>query len=89
MDKSVEKIDLGEQMRANMAHYKTTLAFLGTDVPLEALCLPKSLEKILFKIGISRVCDLIGRDFTEIEGLGSKRLEMLTARLDEFLSINF
>lgn len=79
-----EKPDL----KKDFYHYKRVLSFMGANVPLQVLCLPKPLEKLLIAHGFQRVYDLIDRDLTEIEGIGDRRLDLLTSRLDEFFSVS-
>ena len=76
------------RLKKDFEHYRKILKFLETDLPIGALCLPKSLENILLKDGCIRVCDLLGRDLSEIKGVGAGRHSLLTSRLDEFLSIS-
>lgn len=80
--------DSQDRLKEDLSHYRNVMYFLGANVPIETLCLPKTIETILIEDGCLRVYDLINRDFTKIKGLGSKRLALLTARLDEFLSIS-
>ena len=77
-----------EKYKEDLKHYRTVLSYMEANVPLQVLCLPVAIEKILFKDGCLRVYDLFSRDFAKIKGLGKKRLDLLTARLDEFLSIS-
>lgn len=95
-DKDIKNISLSheeveekvaERLQKDFAHYKQTLAFLGSNVPIETLCLPKAIETILKKQNYLRVCDLLCEDFTKIKGLGNVRLRYLTSRIDEFFSI--
>jgi hypothetical protein len=79
--------DSQEKLQADLAHYRATLHFMGGNIPIEALCLPKEIETILVREGYLRVYDLFRCDLTKIKGLGSKRLALLTSRLDEFFSI--
>jgi hypothetical protein len=71
----------------DLAHYRKTLSYMGSNVPIGVLCLPKALENSLTKQGILRVYDLIDRDLAKIEGIGSARLGLLTSRLDEFFTV--
>ena len=79
--------DSQQKLQADLAHYRATLHFMGGNIPIEALCLPKEVETILVRDGHVRVYDLFGCDLTKIKGLGRKRLALLTSRLDEFFSI--
>lgn len=79
----VEKPDL----KKDLAYWRKLLAYMGANVPIQVLCLPKAVEKSLIDEGILRVYDLIGRDLSEIKGIGLARSELLASRLDEFFSI--
>lgn len=87
---SPEKIEekVNERLQRDFVHYRQTLSFLGANVPIETLCLPKPIENLLIKQNYSRVCDLIGEDLGKIKGLGDARLRYLTSRLDEFLTMS-
>lgn len=76
-----------ERLDEDFKHYNNLLQYLGADVPIQTLCLPKRLEKILRTHGLIRVYDLIGFDFGKIKGLGDKGIRVLTSRLDEFFSV--
>lgn len=77
-----------EKYKEDLAHYRTVLHYMGSNVPIGVLCLPKSLEKILLRDGCVRVYDLINRDLTKIEGMGDRRRDLLASRLDEFFSVS-
>ena len=77
-----------DEMKKDLEHYRKTLYYMGANVPLQVLCLPKAIEKLLLKDGCLRVYDLIDRDLTKIKGLGDRRLDLLTSRLDEFLTVS-
>ena len=85
-NKSIDKFD--EEYKKDMAHYRMTLNFLGGNCPIEALCLPKPIQTVLLKEGYSRIYDLIGVNLGKIKGLGRVRVEVLAARLDEFLTVS-
>jgi len=74
--------------KKDMAHYRKTLYYMGANVPLQVLCLPKVIEKLLVSQGYVRVYDLISCDFAEIKGLGESRRDLLAARLDQFLTVS-
>lgn len=76
-----------EEMKKNLAHYRNVLQYLGGNIPLQALCLPKVIENALVRDGCKRVYDLFSRDLGKIKGIGGERLDILTARLDEFFTI--
>lgn len=80
---------VNERLKIDFQQYRQTVAFLGANVPLGVLCLPGALENLLRKQGIDRVYDCIGRDFSKIKGLGERRIDLLTSRLDEFFAVSF
>ena len=77
-----------DDVKKNLDHYRKTLHYMGANVPVQVLCLPKAVEKLLIKEGFIRVYDLISRDLSEIKGLGDRRLDLLTSRLDEFFTVS-
>ncbi len=82
-----ENVDKSDELRKQMEHYRNCLQFLGSNVPIQVLCLPKSLENLLLRSGCLRVYDMINLDLAKIKGLGGKSLSLLRSRLDEFFSI--
>ena len=83
----LKQVDNRDKLKEDLAHYRQVMDFLSANVPIEVLCLPKAIENVLLADGCSRVYDLIGRDLTEIKGLGRTRVAQLTSRLDEFLFV--
>ena len=67
--------------------YRKLLFYMGLNVPVETLCLPKRTENALKSAGIVRVYDLVGRNFREIKGIGEGTVGLLTARFDEFVAV--
>lgn len=80
----IKKLDIS----AEMEFYNTTMSFLGANVPIEALCLPTKIEKLLKKQDLCRVYDFRRLDLTKIKGLGDKSIAILQSKLDVFLSMN-
>jgi hypothetical protein len=76
------------RLEEDLAHYRKTLYYMGANVPIEVLCLPKPIENILIISGCLRVYDMLNCDLRKIKGLGSRRIDIITARLDEFLSVS-
>lgn len=74
--------------KKDFEHYRKTLMYMGANVPIQVLCLPKAIEKALLKSELLRVYDLISCDLTKIEGIGERRLDLLASRLDEFFTIS-
>lgn len=89
-----KKIEYDEQMRKiheevvkKINDYRNTMNYMAADAPIEVLCLPKSIEKLLFDSGLLRIYDLFDRDFTKIKGLDIVRTRELTTSLDKFFSM--
>lgn len=80
----IKKLDIS----AEMEFYNTTMSFLGANVPIEALCLPKKIENLLKKQDLRRIYDFRRLDLTKIKGLGSASIALLQSKLDIFLSMN-
>lgn len=87
LDIAESKKDSQEKLQEDLAHYRKVMYFMGANIPIECLCLPKAIETILKTEGCTRVYDLLNRDLAEIKGLGKRRLDLLTSRLDEFVSV--
>jgi hypothetical protein len=81
-------VDVKERLKEDFVHYRRALCYMEANVPIQVLCLPKVIETALLNDGCIRVYDLINRDLGKIKGLGDRRLNLLTSRLDEFLSIS-
>lgn len=76
-----------EDIKQNLMHFRRLLSYMGANVPIQVLCLPKQTEKLLIREGFLRVYDLINFDLSKIKGIGQARLDLLAARLDEFFTI--
>ena len=73
-----------EKVLQKFQEYKKTIDYMAADAPIEILCLPLKIEKILIKNGLFRIYNLFDVDFTKIKGLGKTRIGQLTSRLDQF-----
>ena len=82
-------IELKRDLKKDIAHYRKILLRLEADVPLQCLCLPKTIETILSRSGCSRVLDVLDLDLTKIKGLGTRRRNIILTSLNEFLSMGF
>lgn len=78
---------INEELLLNLKSYRKTLSYMYADAPIEALCLPKTLENLLINNGLLRIYDLFDRDFTEIKGMGDIRIRQLTASLNQFIAM--
>jgi hypothetical protein len=89
MNHPLEKIeDLRERFDQDLSHYRNVMEYMGANVPIAVLCLPKSIENALIRDGCIRVYDLINRDLAEIKGIGVTRAELIASRLDEFFTVS-
>ena len=77
-----------EEIKKNLIHYRNVVNYMGANVPIQVLCLPKTIENALIRQGYARVYDLINRDLTKIKGIGKARIDLLAASLDEFFTIS-
>ena len=77
-----------EDLKKQLSHYRNILHYMGANVPIQVLCLPKSLEKSLLKADLVRVYDLISCDLTKIKGVGERSVDLLASRLDEFFTVS-
>lgn len=84
----MEKIVVKRELDEDIGHYRKCLSFLEANAPISVLCLPSAIETILEREGFEYVYDLLGKQLTEIKGLGPRRCAILAARLDEFLSMS-
>lgn len=88
MNHPLEKIeDLRERFDQDLSHYRNVMEYMGANVPIAVLCLPKSIENALIRDGCIRVYDLINRDLAEIKGIGKSRIDLLRSRLDQFFTM--
>jgi len=76
-------------IKKEFERYEKVMKYLECDVPIQALCLPKAIEKCLISAGCFRVFDMIDCDLTKIKGLGKVRRTLLRTRLNEFFPIGF
>ena len=83
-----EIINNSKKLEEDLAHYRNVLSYLEANVPIQVLCLPKTIEKALVDDGCLRVYDLFNRDLGKIKGIGRNRLALLTSRLDQFFTVN-
>lgn len=86
-----EKLDLNaevsKQVREQWTQYQKLIYTMSLDGPIEMLCLPQKINQILIDAGCVRVYDMVDRDFSEIERLSEREIALVSARLDEFLSM--
>lgn len=68
----------------SLQNYQNYMKRCETDIPIEALCLPNDILKILRRNRLHRVCDIFDLDLTKIKGLGRIRISYINSRLQEF-----
>lgn len=71
----------------SLQNYQKIISYMGGDMPIGVLCLPKAIEKALLNSGFDRVYDLFDCDLTKIKGIGKTRIRDLTASLEQFISM--
>ncbi len=82
---TVKKIN--KKLLESLDNYRKFVSYMAGDMPIEAMCLNKTIEKVLLKNGIVRVYDLFDRDLTKIKGIGKVRGRNLNTCLEQFLSL--
>ena len=92
MDKNLEIMQremtvISKNFLQSIENYKKTLDDLATDVPIEVLCLPDNIVKILNRNNLFRVKDLIRSDLRKIKGLGIKKIGIIEFRLSQFIGM--
>ncbi len=86
-EEDIDMAKLKQELAKKFNEYQTTMNFMLADAPIEVLCLPKLIEKLLLEQGFLRVYDLFNIDLVKIKGLGASRIKQLTASLDKFFSM--
>ncbi len=76
-----------EEVVKKFTEYRTTMNYMASDAPITILCLSKQIENALITHGCLRIYDLFDLDFTEVKGLGIRRIGVLTSSLDKFFSM--
>lgn len=87
LEYDIEIQALKERLKQSFDQYEKTMKFLSADAPIEILCLPAPIEKLLLSNGCLRIYDVFNLDLAKIKGLGVSRVRDLTARLDQFFSM--
>ena len=86
MDEATAR-EINKKYIESLQNYKKMMTCMVADVPIQTLCLPKTIETILLRQGFLRVYELIGTDLAKIKGIGVIRARDLTARLDQFVAM--
>lgn len=86
MDEATAR-EINKKYIESLQNYKKMMTCMVADVPIQTLCLPKTIETLLLKQGFLRVYELIGTDLTKIKGIGVTRARDLTTRLDQFIAM--
>lgn len=89
--KNISKTDLAkinQQILEDIELYQKTLQNLSFDIPIEALCLPKSLVKLLYKNHIFRVKDLFLIEHKMLKGIGKQKMEIITKSVNRVFGQN-
>jgi hypothetical protein len=86
-DEDLKMKILKDELVKKFSEYKKTIGYMSADAPIQILCLPSEIEKILLNSGFHRVYDLFDANFVEVKGLGKARIARLTTCLNQFLSM--
>ena len=86
-EKDLDMEKLRQELRKKFQEYQNTIKYMLADAPIEILCLPQTIEKLLLDQGFLRIYDLFDVDLIEIKGFGASRVKQLTASLDKFFSM--
>jgi hypothetical protein len=86
-ENSLEMEKLKKELKEKFINYQKTMKYMLADAPIEVLCLPSVLEKILLDQGFLRVYDLFDVNFVEVKGIGVVRGKQLATRLDQFFAM--
>lgn len=86
-EQDIDLAKLKQELRKKFSDYQTTMKYMLADAPIEILCLPPSIEKILTDQGFLRIYDLFNVDLIKVKGLGVVRIKQLTTSLDKFFSM--
>lgn len=76
-----------EEVLKRFDDYRNTISYMAADAPIEILCLPNVIQNALIAHGCLRIYDLFNVDFTEVKGLGIRRIRELTTCLDKFFAM--
>ncbi len=87
MSKKIKYTSKKFDLQKELSDYHKKIAYLSANVPIECLCLPKPINSVLIREGVTRIFDLLDRDIKEIRGIGSRRASFLASRLYQFLAM--
>lgn len=76
---------LKDELVKNVAHYRNVMHYMGLDVPIQVLCLPKRVENILLRGGYLRLYDII--EAPRIKGIGKDTLAEVRSRIHELFTV--
>lgn len=83
----IDMAKLKQELAKRFSEYQSTMKYMLADAPIEVLCLPDAVQKILLDQGFLRIYDLFDVDLVKIKGLGVVRIKQLTTSLDKFFSM--
>lgn len=86
-EQDMEMAKLKQELAKKFSEYQKTMKYMLADAPIEVLCLPETIQKILLDQGFLRVYDLFDVDFTEVKFMGPVRIKQLTSSLDKFFAM--
>lgn len=86
-EKDMKIAKIREEVLKKFDEYRKTINYMAADAPIQILCLPSSIEKLLLDNGLLRIYDLFDVDFIKIKGFGIVRTRELTSCLDKFFAM--
>lgn len=85
IDPEIEKRErISKELVKSFGRYQKVISLMAIDGPVSLLCLPKNIQKILEKNGISRLYEILDMDLTEIKGITDIDRARLTSCLNKF-----
>ncbi len=79
-----EMLRIQKGLVESISNYKNSIEESLYDVPIQVLCLPENINKILTRNKLARINDLRRTDLSKIKGLGSKKIGIIQSRLEQF-----
>ena len=83
----IEMDKIKKDMMEGIKGYQNYIDFCVSNVPIQALCLPKNIENILLKNDLTRVYQLTTADLAKIKGFGDQKVRIVTDSLAKFVGI--
>ena len=86
-ERDMQLAKIRKELLESYENYNKVISQMGMDAPIEVLCLPQAINKILLREGCRRIPEVLKLDLTKVKGLGVTRQWELTTSLNQFLSM--